>query len=191
LDGSSSRTIYLRDHGATAYLVSTTTTSAVGGSTLPVYINSKGVATKCGDSLAVSITGNAASASSVAWGGVTGKPSTFPPDSHAHDYLPLSGGTLSGLLKWSNALTQVTSPTVVAAFIGNDSANGLGYASASDLSVGYATKVKLASTGISATATTDALLEAGVRFDTVAAAGTSINNDGVVATFGYSSSWGA
>lgn len=30
------------------------------------------------------------------WGEVTGKPSTFPPSSHTHDYLPLSGGTLTG-----------------------------------------------------------------------------------------------
>jgi hypothetical protein len=54
-------------------------------------------------------------------------------------YLPVTGGTLSGLLKFSNALTQVSSPTVVATFIGNDSKNGIGYASTSALSVGYAT----------------------------------------------------
>ena len=32
---------------------------------------------------------------SVPWGKVTGKPSTFPPESHTHSYLPLSGGTMS------------------------------------------------------------------------------------------------
>ncbi len=32
----------------------------------------------------------AKSAGSVAWGDVTGKPSTFPPSSHAHDYIPTS-----------------------------------------------------------------------------------------------------
>ena len=51
--------------------------------------------------------------------------------------------SLSGTLKWSSALTKVTSPTVVAAFISNDSANGLGYASTSDLSVGHAATTNL------------------------------------------------
>ena len=39
--------------------------------------------------------GYADSAGSVAWGNVTGKPSTFAPSSHSHSYLPLSGGTLN------------------------------------------------------------------------------------------------
>ena len=34
---------------------------------------------------------------STTWEKVTGKPSTFPPDSHTHSYLPLSGGTLTGM----------------------------------------------------------------------------------------------
>ena len=38
----------------------------------------------------------AGSANAVAWGNVTGKPSTFTPASHIHEYLPLSGGTVSG-----------------------------------------------------------------------------------------------
>lgn len=42
------------------------------------------------------------SAGSVAWGNVTGKPSTFAPSSHTHDYLPLSGGSLTGLLSVRN-----------------------------------------------------------------------------------------
>ena len=42
------------------------------------------------------------SAGSVAWGNVTGKPSTFTPSSHTHDYLPLTGGTLTGQLTISN-----------------------------------------------------------------------------------------
>ena len=40
--------------------------------------------------------GNATSASSVPWSGITGKPSTFAPSSHTHDYLSISGGTMSG-----------------------------------------------------------------------------------------------
>lgn len=33
-----------------------------------------------------------------AWGTLTGTPSTFPPTPHAHDYLPLTGGTVNGNL---------------------------------------------------------------------------------------------
>ena len=33
---------------------------------------------------------------STTWEKVTGKPSTFPPESHTHSYLPLSGGTIKG-----------------------------------------------------------------------------------------------
>lgn len=44
--------------------------------------------------------GYADSAGSVAWDNVTGKPSTFSPSSHTHDYLPLSGG-------WMNDGAQV------------------------------------------------------------------------------------
>ena len=38
----------------------------------------------------------ATSAGSVAWGNVTGKPSSYTPASHSHDYLPLSGGQITG-----------------------------------------------------------------------------------------------
>ena len=39
---------------------------------------------------------SAGSANSVAWGNVSGKPSTYPPSSHTHSYLPLSGGNMTG-----------------------------------------------------------------------------------------------
>lgn len=35
------------------------------------------------------------------WGSVTGKPTTFTPSTHTHNYLPLTGGTLSGHTKWT------------------------------------------------------------------------------------------
>ena len=35
------------------------------------------------------------------WSEVTGKPSTFTPSSHTHDYLPLSGGTMTGSITMS------------------------------------------------------------------------------------------
>lgn len=38
------------------------------------------------------------SAGSVAWGNVSGKPSTFTPASHTHPYLPVAGGTMTGAL---------------------------------------------------------------------------------------------
>ena len=38
----------------------------------------------------------ASSAGSVAWGNVSGKPDTFPPNTHSHNYLPTSGGNLTG-----------------------------------------------------------------------------------------------
>lgn len=56
----------------------------------------------------ISISGNAATASkassadSVTWGNVSGKPSSFTPSSHTHSYLPLSGGSLSGNISFSN-----------------------------------------------------------------------------------------
>lgn len=37
------------------------------------------------------LSGNATTATNVAWSGVTGKPSTFTPSSHEHDYFPKSG----------------------------------------------------------------------------------------------------
>ena len=47
------------------------------------------------------------SAGSVAWGNVTGKPSTYTPADHTHSYLPLAGGTLTGTLGFkSNYLVK-------------------------------------------------------------------------------------
>ena len=54
---------------------------------------------------------SAGSANSVAWGNVTGKPSTFTPESHTHSYLPLSGGTLSGRLTLNTSIADHGNPT--------------------------------------------------------------------------------
>ncbi len=64
------------------------------------------------------------------WGEVTGKPSTFPPSSHTHSYLPLSGGTLTGnLYTTSSARIGVgtsTAPAYGSIHIAPDgAANGL------------------------------------------------------------------
>ena len=45
--------------------------------------------------------GYADSAGSVAWGNVSGKPSSYPPSSHSHAYLPLGGGTMTGNITFS------------------------------------------------------------------------------------------
>ena len=52
---------------------------------------------------------SAGSANSVPWSGVTGKPSTFPPSSHSHSYVPLSGGTMTGTLSLKNTGFQIIS----------------------------------------------------------------------------------
>lgn len=58
------------------------------------------------------VTGNCSgSAGSVAWANVTGKPSTYPPESHTHSYLPLAGGNMTGkiysgaarMLQWTTS----------------------------------------------------------------------------------------
>lgn len=46
----------------------------------------------------VNYANSAGSANSVAWSNVSGKPSSYPPATHSHGYLPLSGGTLTGTL---------------------------------------------------------------------------------------------
>ena len=56
----------------------------------------------------ISISGNAASASSVAWGNVSGKPSSYTPASHTHSYIPLSGGTITGTIKGSRGGSWVS-----------------------------------------------------------------------------------
>ena len=53
------------------------------------------------NNLTVNVTGNAATASSVAWGNITGKPSTFAPSSHTHNYAGSSsaGGAADSAIK--------------------------------------------------------------------------------------------
>lgn len=55
----------------------------------------------------INITGNAVSASSVGWGGVTNKPTTYPPSSHTHSYAGSSsaGGAANSAVKLSTART--------------------------------------------------------------------------------------
>lgn len=62
----------------------------------------------------------AGSAGSVAWDNVSGKPSSYPPSTHTHSYLPLSGGTMGGtaVISWpdsgnlSNRNEGITFPVV-------------------------------------------------------------------------------
>ena len=57
------------------------------------------------NNLTVNVTGNAATASSVAWGEITGKPSTFTPASHTHNYAGSSsaGGNANAAVKLATA----------------------------------------------------------------------------------------
>lgn len=48
--------------------------------------------------------GYADSAGSVAWGNISDKPSSYPPASHTHAYLPTGGGTMSGALNFANGI---------------------------------------------------------------------------------------
>lgn len=48
--------------------------------------------------------GTADVANSVDWSKVQNKPSSYPPASHSHAYLPLSGGTMSGALNFANGI---------------------------------------------------------------------------------------
>ena len=41
-------------------------------------------------------------ANAVAWDNVSGKPTSYPPASHSHSYLPLSGGSLSGDISFAS-----------------------------------------------------------------------------------------
>lgn len=73
----------------------------------------------------INISGNAtyaSSAGSVAWGNITGKPSSFTPSSHTHDYLPLAGGTLTGHLKLSGT-KNLSSPWDPGVIAGSDGHN--------------------------------------------------------------------
>jgi hypothetical protein len=85
---AASSTIYLRDHGTTAYLVATTTRSAVGSSTIPVYVNTNGVITAC---------------SSYAGGTAITLNGTSKAASTASFYAPTSSGTAGYILKSGGA----------------------------------------------------------------------------------------
>ena len=53
---------------------------------------------------ASSFVGNlSGTASAAPWSGITGKPTSYPPSSHTHAYLPLAGGTMTGVISSSVA----------------------------------------------------------------------------------------
>lgn len=55
---------------------------------------------------------HAGSAGAVEWGNVSGKPSEFPPSTHTHDYIPLSGGTITGNISTNGGATFTTDGNV-------------------------------------------------------------------------------
>lgn len=56
-------------------------------------------ATSAGSAVKATTAGTADKANSVDWSKVQNKPSSYPPSSHSHAYLPLGGGTISGQIK--------------------------------------------------------------------------------------------
>lgn len=82
------------------------------------------------NTMTVNITGNAASASSVAWGNVTGKPSTFTPSSHSHSIAnitnlqsELDNRAVSKNLAADVDLNNVTAPGLYCCAGGNSAKN--------------------------------------------------------------------
>lgn len=67
------------------------------------------------------LTGTADSANAAPWSGITGKPSTYPPSSHTHSYLPLAGGTMTGALNFANATWNIVGDDV---YIGDMNVGG-------------------------------------------------------------------
>lgn len=51
-------------------------------------------------------------ASAAPWSGITGKPTSYPPSSHTHAYLPLAGGTMTGALNFANNTWNVVGDDV-------------------------------------------------------------------------------
>lgn len=56
--------------------------------------------------------GTADKANSVDWSKIQNKPSSYPPASHTHAYLPLSGGTMTGALNFANGTWNVVGDDV-------------------------------------------------------------------------------
>lgn len=62
---------------------------------------------------ASSFVGNlSGTASAAPWSGITGKPTSYPPSSHTHAYLPLAGGTMTGALNFANNTWNVVGDDV-------------------------------------------------------------------------------
>lgn len=97
-------------------------TIAKNGSNMsaPTYFGHDGSQWKASGNLAVTgsfvgnLSGNASSASSIAWSGITGKPSTYAPSSHTHSQyvysLSLSGSTIT-LTDGAGTKSSITLPT--------------------------------------------------------------------------------
>ncbi len=119
-NGDESTPIYLKDGtfwtctsvaAATATTATTATklgTSTVGSSTKPIYLSS-GTPTTCDSSLAVSITGTAAKATADASGNTITSTyatksslSSYATTSSLSSYLPLSGGTMTGNIRFGS-----------------------------------------------------------------------------------------
>lgn len=68
--------------------------------------------------------GTADKANSVDWSKIQNKPSSYPPASHSHAYLPLSGGTMTGALNFANGTWNAVGDDVQ---IGDNNTSGSFY----------------------------------------------------------------
>ena len=68
--------------------------------------------------------GTADKANSVDWSKIQNKPSSYPPSSHSHAYLPLSGGTMTGALNFANGTWNAVGDDVQ---IGDNNTSGSFY----------------------------------------------------------------
>lgn len=80
---------------------------------LPVATASVLGGVKAGTNITIGADGTiSAQDASVAWSELTGVPATFTPSTHTHDYLPLTGGTVSGTLTVSDLTVNGTTTTL-------------------------------------------------------------------------------
>ena len=95
------------------YGASTTSGSAAPGVTwICTGANASTISGTLSGTFSGNLSGTATSANAAPWSGITGKPSTYPPSSHTHAYLPLSGGTMTGALNFANGIWNVVGDDV-------------------------------------------------------------------------------
>lgn len=99
-------------------------------------------------------------ADAVAWANVSGKPSTFAPSSHAHSYLALSGGTITGDITFNKGINITgVSPSDISSMLPPSTYPGYSRvfcdSTAKELVVCGADNIRLAASGATVYTTTN------------------------------------